>query len=55
MNKPQKLEALAKTGIKYSHQIDQMLIELRHEFKALEPDYAAIFEKTLGSEKLATH
>ena len=53
LNKPQKLEALAKTGIKYSHQIDQMLMVLWHEFKALEPDYATLFEKTLGSEKLA--
>jgi len=48
-----KIELPAKAGIKYSHQIDQMLMELWYEFKTLEPDYTSMFEKMLGSEKLA--
>ncbi len=49
----QQIGSLARTGLEYSQQIDQMLMELWHEFKALEPDYAAMFEKALGSEILA--
>ena len=53
MSSAHDIGRLAKAGIEYSQQIDQMLMELWHEFKALEPDYAAMFEKALGSEKLA--
>ncbi len=53
MSNSHDIARLAKVGVEYGQQIDQMLMELWHEFKALEPDYAAMFEKTLGSEKLA--
>lgn len=47
------LKGLAKRGLEYDHKINQMLVEIWDELKAMEPEMAITIESALGSAEFA--